>query len=122
MALCVKQQWDLDLGCHSSRYHGERMEPGLAELLPPLPPQPRILRTLWRMQGPSRLIVAEIHRHPVGRELVVTFGGDDADVLETRFERLNFSALERRADELRAVLLEKGWVEVLASPSTEATR
>lgn len=98
------------------------MEPGLAELLPPLPPQPKSLRTLWRMQGPSRFIVAEIHRHPVGRELVVSFGGNGDDVLETRFERLDFSALDRRADELRAMLLEKGWVEVHSSPSGQPTR
>jgi hypothetical protein len=97
------------------------MEPGLAEILPPLPAQPKILRTLWRMQGPSRLIVAEIHRHPVGRELVVSFGRNGDDVLETRFERFDFSALERRADELRAMLLEKGWVDVLTPPLGQQT-
>ena len=62
------------------------------------------------MQGPSRVIVARIERHPAGRELIVAFGGVDDDVLETRFERFDFAKLERRAEELRQLLLAKGWV------------
>ena len=88
------------------------MEQGIAEILGPRPPQPRIVRTLWRMQGPSRIIAARIERHPFGRELVIVFDGQVEDVIETRFERASDSALERRADQLRELLAAKGWSEV----------
>jgi hypothetical protein len=66
------------------------------------------------MQGPSRIIAARIERHPFGRELVIAFEGpDDArNVIETCFERVNFLALQQRADDLRNLLAAKGWVEV----------
>jgi hypothetical protein len=69
---------------------------------------------LWRMQGPSRVVVARIERHPFGRELVIAFdGADDArNVIETHFERVNIFALQQRADDLRALLADKGWVEL----------
>ena len=64
------------------------MEPGIAEVLGPAPQPTRIIRTLWRMQGPSRIIAARVERHPFGRELVVVFEGPGRDdVLETRYER-----------------------------------
>lgn len=85
------------------------MEPGLSDLLPPVPPEPTILRVCWRMQGPSKVIVARIERHPVGRELIVAFEGVEGDVIETRFARENFPTLERRAEELRELLAAKGW-------------
>jgi hypothetical protein len=88
------------------------MEPGLADILPPVPREPKLLRTCWRMQGPSRVIVARIERHPVGRELIVAFDGVEDDVIETRFERFEFAKLERRAEELRELLLQKQWVDV----------
>jgi hypothetical protein len=88
------------------------MEQGIAEILGPRPPQPRIVRTLWRMQGPARIIAARIERHPFGRELVILFEGNAEDVIETRFEREKESLLERRADELRALLTTKGWSEI----------
>ena len=90
----------------------ERIESGLAELLPPLP-TPTAVRTLWRMQGPSRIIVARLERHPYGRELVIAFeGADNLDVLETRFERFDVSSLNARSDELRELLTAKGWAEI----------
>jgi hypothetical protein len=89
------------------------MEPGIAEIIGPAPLQARIIRTLWRMQGPSRIIAARIERHPFGRELVIAFeGAGSDDVLETRYERVNFSMLEQRAEELRALLEGKGWSEL----------
>jgi hypothetical protein len=92
------------------------VEPGIADLLGPRLAAPRIVRVLWRMQGPSRVIVARLERHPCGRELVVAFEGtDDArNVIETSFERVNFSLLQQRADDLRALLAAKGWVELRA--------
>ena len=89
------------------------MEHGIAELLGPRAPEPRVVRTLWRMQGPSRIIVARLERHLFGRELVIAFeGSGEDDVLETRFERTSTAALERRADELRLLLAAKGWSEL----------
>jgi hypothetical protein len=89
------------------------MEPGIAEVLGPAPQPTRIIRTLWRMQGPSRIIAARVERHPFGRELVVVFEGRGRDdVLETRYERVNFSMLEQRAEELRELLAGKGWSEL----------
>jgi hypothetical protein len=45
------------------------MEPGIAEILGPRSPEPKILRVLWRMQGATRVIVARIEGHPYGLEL-----------------------------------------------------
>jgi len=75
------------------------------------------------MQGPSRVIVARLERHPFGRELVIAFDGrdDGRNVIETCFERVNFVALQQRADDLRALLVAKGWVELRSSPSDIAS-
>ena len=83
---------------------------GSASSGPPAPPT--LIRGLWRMQGPSRVVAAALHRHPAGRELIVYFEGDGDDVLETRVERVDFAALERRAGELRNLLAVKVWVEL----------
>jgi hypothetical protein len=64
------------------------------------------------MQGPTRIVRAELRRHPAGRELVVFFEGVEDDVLETRFERLNFAILELRSEVLKELLAEKGWVAI----------
>jgi hypothetical protein len=86
-------------------------DPGIAEFLGPRPPEPRIIRVLWRLQGPTRAVVARIERHPYGRELVIAFEGAGDDVIETRLERTGTAALEQRAEEVRAVLVGKGWRE-----------
>jgi hypothetical protein len=99
------------------------MEQGIAEILGSRPPQPRIVRTLWRMQGPSRIIAARIERHPFGRELVIAFeAGVEDDVIETRFERASDSLLEQRAEELRELLAAKGWTELRGGPLTRHDR
>jgi len=90
------------------------MQPGIAEILGPRPTESRIVRVLWRMQGPSRVIVARIDRHPLGRELIVAFeGGADEDLLETRFERFDYATLERRGEQLRELLESKGWAALV---------
>ena len=86
----------------------------LADRLAPRQPEPIVIRTLWRMQGPARIVAAELRRHPAGRELVVFFEGAADDILETRFERLDFAVLERRAQALKDLLSEKGWVPLLS--------
>jgi hypothetical protein len=95
------------------------MEPGIADRLQPRPPAPRLVRVLWRMQGPSRVIVARLERHPFGRELVIAFDGSDdpRHVIETWFERVDFRALQQRADDLRNLLAAKGWVEMRTGPA-----
>src|SRR5205085_12568634 len=95
------------------------MEPGIADLLGPRPPAPRIVRVLWRMQGPSRAIVARIERHPFGRELVIAFDANDdpRNVIETWFERVNVFTLQQRADDLQNLLAAKGWVELRGAPA-----
>jgi hypothetical protein len=85
-----------------------------AEPKPRIPPPPEQLRILWRMQGPSRILVAALRRHPVGHELMVGFEDDADDILETRFERLDPGRLQKRADELRQLLAERGWSELRA--------
>ena len=89
------------------------MEPGIADILGKREPEAKVVRVIWRMQGPSRIISAKIVRHPFGRELVIAFDGDE-DVIETRFERTGTAALEQRADALRELLEGKGWVSVRA--------
>ena len=68
------------------------------------------------MRGPSRTIAAALHRHPAGTELVVAFEpADHGDVLETRFERFDVGLLESRAEQMKALLLAKGWVPLKAA-------
>jgi hypothetical protein len=88
------------------------MEPGIAEVRGPREPEPKIACVLWRMQGPSRVIVARIERHPFGRELVIAFEDGD-DVIETRLERSGTAALELRAREVRETLPARGWFEAM---------
>ena len=94
------------------RRYGDRMGQGIAGILGARPRQPRIVRTLWRMQGPSRIIAARIERHPFGRELVIFFEGYAEDVIEARFEWAKESVLEQHADQLRELLATKGWSEI----------
>ena len=64
-------------------------------------------------KGVIDLGAARVERHPFGRELVIAFEGPGRDdVLETRYERVNFSLLEQRADELRELLAGKDWSEL----------
>jgi hypothetical protein len=44
---------------------------------------------------------------------VIAFEDGD-DVIETRFERVNFAVLDQRAEELREVLITKDWTELRA--------
>jgi hypothetical protein len=90
------------------------MTTGIADILGKRKPDPTIVRVVWRMQGPSRVMVARIERHPFGRELVIAFEDDD-NVIETRFERTGLAALEQRAEELRELLWGKGWAEIRTS-------
>jgi len=88
-------------------------QPDLFAIFKAPPKPPKIISTLWRMQGPSRVMVGRIERHPYGRELVIAFEDGD-DVIETRLARSGSAALEQRAEEVRGLLLQKGWVATSA--------
>jgi hypothetical protein len=62
------------------------------------------------MQGPRSVVVAAIHEHPVGRELRVYFDHDEDKVAYTQVGPT--SALEAKASELRAVMLQQGWMPI----------
>ena len=86
-------------------------QPDLFEIFKAPPKLPKIVRNLWRMQGPSRVMLARIERHPYGQELVIAFENGE-DLIETRLERSGTVVLERRAQEVRKLLHAKGWVDV----------
>jgi hypothetical protein len=73
------------------------------------------VRVLWRLRGPSRVVAAALYRHPAGTELAVYMEPENVDdVLETRVA-LNVVELEQRADVLKGMLIEKGWLELTAT-------
>ena len=88
------------------RRHSRKMtDLGLAETLGPRSPDRRVLRMLWRMRGPTPVIVARIERHPFGRELVIAFEDRDHGVIEMQFAPSGIEALEQRAEEVRVRLV-----------------
>ena len=88
------------------------MKPDIAEVLGPRPKPPKIIRVLWRMQGPTRAIVARIERHPFGRELAMAFADGD-DVIQSRSERANFAVMEQRARRRAAGAGAEGWTALI---------
>jgi hypothetical protein len=76
------------------------------------PPKPvTLLRTLWRMQGPRRIVTAALYKHPAGTELPPSSSGPRAlmTCCTARSSGSTSGVLDERAEALRAVLLEKGW-------------
>jgi hypothetical protein len=56
-----------------------------------------------------RVVTAARYRHPVGTELRVYLGPEEAgDLLHSQVERFDVRVLEERATAMRAILLEKG--------------
>jgi hypothetical protein len=68
------------------------------------------------MQAPTRVIAARIERHLFGRELVIAFEAGD-DMMETRFERVNFAVLDQRAEELGNCWQGRGGRRLTSSPA-----
>ena len=61
-------------------------------------------------RGPTKVVAAALYEHPAGRELRVYFEPENADdLLHSQVERFDFAVLEEKAEELGAVLREKGW-------------
>ena len=74
------------------------------------PEHPELIRVLWRMQEPRKIVMAALYRHVAGTELRVYLGPESAnDFLHSQVERLDVNVLEERATVLRYVLLENGW-------------
>ena len=76
---------------------------------PSNPHSPHLLRVLWRLQGPTKVVAAALYRHPAGTELVIYFEPESAeDSLKTRFSRFDVRELQERAQALKGILREKG--------------
>jgi hypothetical protein len=74
-------------------------------------PKLELARTLWTLtRPPNKTIIAEIFDVETGRERRIRYG-DEQNLLDSLLSRSGDGPLEERAAELRAVLLEKGWVE-----------
>ena len=84
------------------------------------PEQLRILSSIERRkQFRVQVICAAIYKHPHGQELRVFLEPEEnADLLWSELAPWDFSPLEQKASDLRAVLLEKGWTELLPSAAT----
>jgi hypothetical protein len=89
---------------------------------PPTPPrQPRLehIRDLWQMHRPHRpqhVLTAALFRTDVGFELRVGFS--ETNLIHSELSRTGYAPLIIRADDLRASLLESGWVELRATGTT----
>jgi hypothetical protein len=68
------------------------------------------LRVLWRMQGPQSVIVAALYEHPAGHELRIYSERHKDDILQ-RWVR-DVGVLEGKAEQVRGMLLEQGWLPV----------
>jgi hypothetical protein len=77
------------------------------------PQAPTQLRIIWRMQGPQSVVVAAIYAHPTGRELRVYFERSE-DAIHTEVGEVE--ALDAKAAQLRAVMLEQGWMPIQHEP------
>lgn len=85
------------------------MSIGLAPQVPPAP-QRDLVRVLWRLRGATKVTSACVYRTAAGMELSIEWSIDD--IFLTEFFPDECAQLKARADELRRVLLDKGWSEV----------
>ena len=83
------------------------------------PPLLKQLRVFWRMQGPRSVLVAALYEHPQGHELRIYFERSEDAIVQTFVERIDVGVLEAKAEQLRGVLLEQGWLPIPhETPST----
>ena len=74
------------------------------------PPKLELVRTLWTMRSAvGKELTAAIYAVATGRELRVSLG---EELIESRLSRTDDAALDKRAEELRALLETKGWAMV----------
>ena len=82
------------------------MEPSKAK-----EPPPRLLRSLWVLtHSPDAKLTAGIYQHPFGHELRVFYGDDEQHVVNAYVSADGDSILLARADALRELLEQRGWV------------
>jgi hypothetical protein len=81
---------------------------------PSVPPVSEQLRVIWRMQGPLSVVIAAIYAHPAGHELRVYFERSEDAVVYTQVGEVQ--ALDAKAVQLRAVMLEQGWMPISHEP------
>jgi hypothetical protein len=84
-------------------------------------PSATLVRMLWRMQH-RRVVAAGLYAHPGGTELRVYFEPESAgELLHSHVEQFNVSLLEEKAAALRAILYERGWLELSTDPDQPPT-
>jgi hypothetical protein len=85
-------------------------------------PTATLRRVLSRMRA-RRVVTAALYSHPVGTELRVYFEPEGAgDLLHSQVERFDVASLETKAEALRDVLREKGWLELPPEPTGGTSR
>ena len=82
----------------------------------PIPP-PTLTRLLWRVERRIKfrvqVIKAAIYQHPHGRELRIFVEPEEChDVLHSELTAADVAPLEREPDDLRTVLIRRGWLDV----------
>jgi hypothetical protein len=88
-------------------------------LTPPRQPRLEHVRDLWqmhRLQKPQAILTAAIYETDTGRELRVGFSL--TNLIHSELSRKGDGPLEARAADLRISLLESGWIEPIAPPTT----
>lgn len=69
------------------------------------------VRTLWVMaKAPTGRVTAAIYEHPAGHELRIYYGRDEGHVVDSVVSREGAPVLATRADALRTVLEDHGWI------------
>jgi hypothetical protein len=89
---------------------------------PPTPRPPRLehVRDLWQMHRPHRpqaILTAAIFQTDTGLELRIGFSL--TNLIHSQLSRTGDDALLERAEDLRQVLIEQGWIELMAPATTQ---
>ena len=96
------------------------MSVGFKPAEPPPPPRLEHVRDLWQMhrpQKPQAILTAAIFQTDVGRELRVGFS--ETNLIHSELSRTGDAPLLTRAADLRQVLIEQGWIELIAPATTQ---
>jgi hypothetical protein len=78
------------------------------------------VRQLWQLhrpQKPQAILTAAIFRIDTGYELRIGF--NETNLVHSELSRTGHAPLIVRADDLRQVLLERGWIELIAPPTKQ---
>jgi hypothetical protein len=72
---------------------------------------------MHRAQRPQAILTAAIFRTDTGYELRIGFS--ETNLIHSELSRTGHAPLILRADDLRQVLLEQGWIELIAPPTKQ---